>query len=44
MSCFIYIDLISSLLDPKVVDPGSTLVHTFKRIDFSKMFMQNQPF
>jgi len=23
---FIYIDLISSLLDPKFVDPGSTLI------------------
>jgi len=27
MSYFIYIDLISSLLDPKFVDPGSILIH-----------------
>jgi len=27
MSYFIYTDLISSLLDPKLVDPGSTLIH-----------------
>jgi len=27
MSYFIYPDLISSLLDPKLVDPGSTLIH-----------------
>jgi len=27
LSCFIYADLISSLLDPKLVDPRSTLVH-----------------
>jgi len=27
MSCFTYTDLISSLLDPKLVDPGSTLIH-----------------
>jgi len=27
MSCFIYTDLISSLLDPKLVNPGSTLIH-----------------
>jgi len=26
-SYFIYTDLISSLLDPKLVDPGSTLIH-----------------
>jgi len=24
---FIYTDLISSLLDPRLVDPGSTLIH-----------------
>jgi len=28
MSYFIHTDLISSLLDPRLVDPGSTLVHT----------------
>jgi len=27
MSYFIYLDLISSLLDPKLVDPRSTLIH-----------------
>jgi len=27
MSYFIYTDLISSLLDPKPVDPGSTLIY-----------------
>jgi len=27
MSYFIYIDLISSLLDPKLVDLGSNLIH-----------------
>jgi len=27
MSYFIYTDLISSLLDPRLVDPGSTLIH-----------------
>jgi len=27
MSYFIYNDLINSLLDPKHVDPGSTLIH-----------------
>jgi len=27
MSYFIYTDLISSLLDPKLVNPGSTLIH-----------------
>jgi len=26
MSYFIYIDLISSLLDPRLIDPGSTLI------------------
>jgi len=26
MSYFIYTDLISSLLDPRLVDPGSTLI------------------
>jgi len=28
MSYLIYADLISSLFDPKLVDPGSKLVHT----------------
>jgi len=27
-SYLIYTDLISSLLDPRLADPGSTLVHT----------------
>jgi len=27
MSYFIYTDLISSLLDPRPVDPGSTLIY-----------------
>jgi len=27
MSYFIYTELISSLLDPKLVNPGSTLIH-----------------
>jgi len=27
MSYFIYTDLICSFLDPKLVDPGSTLIH-----------------
>jgi len=27
MPYFIYVDLISSLLDSKIVDPGSTLIH-----------------
>jgi len=27
MSYFIHTDLISSLLDPRLVDPGSTLIH-----------------
>jgi len=27
MSYFIYPDLISSLLDPRLADPGSTLIH-----------------
>jgi len=27
MPYFIYIDLISSLLDPKLVDPGLTSIH-----------------
>jgi len=27
MSCFIYADLISTLLDPKLADPRSTLIH-----------------
>jgi len=27
MSYFIYTDLISRLLDPRLVDPGSTLIH-----------------
>jgi len=27
MSSFIYTDLISSLLDPRIVDPGSTLIY-----------------
>jgi len=27
MSHFIYTDLISSLLDPRLVDPGSTLIY-----------------
>jgi len=27
MSCFIYTDLFSSLLDLTLVDPGSTLIH-----------------
>jgi len=27
MSYFIYTDLISYLLDPRLVDPGSTLIH-----------------
>jgi len=27
MSYFIYTDLIRSLLDPRFVDPGSTLIH-----------------
>jgi len=27
MSYFTYTDLISSSLDPKLVDPGSTLIH-----------------
>jgi len=27
MSYFIYTDLITSLLDPSLVDPGSTLIH-----------------
>jgi len=27
MSYFIYTDLISSSLDPKLVDPGSTLIY-----------------
>jgi len=27
MSYFIYTDLIRSLLDPRLVDPGSTLIH-----------------
>jgi len=27
MSYFIYTDLISSFLDPRLVDPGSTLTH-----------------
>jgi len=27
MSYFIYTDLISSLLDPRLVEPGSTLIH-----------------
>jgi len=28
MSYFIYTDLISGFLDPKLIDPGSMLVHT----------------
>jgi len=28
MSYFIYTDLISSLLDSRFIDPGSTLMHT----------------
>jgi len=28
----IYTDLISSLLDPRLVDPGLTLVHTTQRV------------
>jgi len=31
----IYTDLISSLLDPKLVDPGSTLVHTVLSLRFT---------
>jgi len=31
MSYLIYTDSISSLLDPKLVDPGSTLVHTIRK-------------
>jgi len=27
MSLFIYTHLISNLLDPRLVDPGSTLIH-----------------
>jgi len=27
MSCFIYTDLIDSLLDPTFVDPGLTMIH-----------------
>jgi len=27
MPYFIYTDLISNLLDPRLVDPGSTLIH-----------------
>jgi len=27
MSHLIYTDLISSLLDPRLIDPGSTLIH-----------------
>jgi len=34
MSYFIYTDLISSLLDPKLVDPGSTLVHMAHIVNF----------
>jgi len=30
MPYFIYTDIISSLLDPKLVDPGSTLIHVGK--------------
>jgi len=32
MSYFIYTDLISSLLDLKLVDPGSALMHTALRL------------
>jgi len=32
MSFFIYTDLISSLRDPKLVDPGLTLVHATLKI------------
>jgi len=31
MPYFIYTDLISSLHDPRLVDPGTTLVHTTLR-------------
>jgi len=42
MSYFIYIDLISSLLDPRLVDLGSTLIYvgTYgpNRMSFLKFF------
>jgi len=40
MSYFIYTDLISSLLDPRLVDPGSTLIHVGAYYDL-KTFQQN---
>jgi len=32
MSRFIYTDLISSLLDPRHVDPGSTLIYVGAKV------------
>jgi len=36
MPYLIYTDLISSLLDLKLVDPGSTLVHTAQRLQIKR--------
>jgi len=32
MSYLIYTDLLRGLLDPKLLDPGSTLVHTARSV------------
>jgi len=39
MSYFIYTDTISSLLDPKLVDSGSTLVHTALKCSYQLTFV-----
>jgi len=41
MSYLIYTDLISSLLDPKLVDPGSTLVHMALRVKHMAEFQSS---
>jgi len=40
----IYTELISSLLDPKLVDPGSTLVHTWGATRLSAVPAVVKPF
>jgi len=38
MSYLIYNNLISSLLDPKLFDPGSTMVHTALKVCETQAF------
>jgi len=41
MSYFNYTDLISSLLDPRLVNPGSTLTHVVVGAYDPKSYLQN---